>query len=83
MLCKLNGIHNNFSSLRTPKQNGIVKRKNKTLHNDKNHALWKLYSKTLMGRGSEYYLICSKHNTYKINVGKRLPMNCGGIENST
>jgi len=30
-LCEKNGIFHNFSSLRTPQQNGVVERKNKTL----------------------------------------------------
>ena len=29
--CEENGIHHNFSALRTPKQNGVVERKNRSL----------------------------------------------------
>ena len=29
--CEVNGIENTFSALRTPQQNGVVERKNRTL----------------------------------------------------
>lgn len=37
---------------------------------DKNHAQWQLYSKVLLGRSSEYCLLFTEHNLYKINIEK-------------
>ena len=52
------GYNHNFSAPRTPQQNGVVKRKIWTLKEMARTALWKQFTKILLGRSYKHFMLC-------------------------
>ena len=56
--CEKYGILHEFSSPRTPQQNGVVERKNRTLQEMARTMIHKQFGKTFLGRSCEYSVLC-------------------------
>jgi len=69
IFCEKHGIIHEFSSPRTPQQNGVVERKNRSFtRNGKNHDSWKQSGKTFLGRSSKHSMLCSEQDLHQTLV---------------